>query len=395
MLVYQLMFLVAVIGVVSVFAKVLFNSPITIPMVCLAAGVLAWLTSGVPGAMTHDLLTVAAEVTLAIVLFSDAANIKVVRLTQEASWSARMLGIGMPVAFVIGGLIAFVLFPELGVWQALLLAALLLPTDAALGASLFNNEKVPRKVRDAILTESGLNDGLALPLIVFLACGAIGGQHDLAQDSWLLFALKQIGFGVIVGIVLGAIGGLIVNRAVTAGLAETHHAALFALALIAGIYLAAQQLGGNSFVAVFCGGIAFGARAGSAAHASREFLETDGLLLTMLSFIYIGAIIVPEGLASITLPIVIIVVLSVFVVRPLAIVLAMVGTKADFKTRLFLGWFGPRGLATALFALFVIFEFRLLSGTETILSVTALAVALSTVLHGISSHWAHLVFERD
>ena len=317
------------------------------------------------------------------------------RLTREASWSLRMLAIGMPVAFVIGGAAAFFLFPELGAWQALLLAALLLPTDAALGASVFNNDKVPQKVRDAILTESGLNDGLALPLIVFLACAAIGGQHELAQDSWLLFALKQIGFGLITGIVLGAIGGFLINRAVAAGLAEKHHGALFSLALIAGIYLAAQQLGGNSFVAVFCGGIAFGARAGPAAHASKEFLETDGLLLTMLSFIYIGAIILPEGLANVTLAIVVIVAASLFIVRPLAIVLAMAGTKTDFKTRLFLGWFGPRGLATALFALFVIFEFRLLSGTQTILSVTALAVALSTVLHGISSHWASRVFKRE
>ena len=306
-----------------------------------------------------------------------------------------MLLAGLPLAILIGTLVFLLLLPDLPFWQAALIAALLAPTDAALGQAIFTNPAVPEKIRDTLTTESGLNDGLALPAIIFLACASVGFDHDLAQSSWVVFALKQIVFGVLIGTLLGIAGGWASHRAVELGFAVDDNTAVFGVLLVAITYLAADAIGGNGFVAVFVAGFFFGSFAKECADRTREFLETDGYLLMMIAFFYIGAIMLPKGLIPVTWPIVFAVLLALFLIRPLAIWLSLLGSGAKLREALFLGWFGPRGLATALFTLLVLHEFHDKLESDVIMGVAALAVTASTVLHGVSAHFAAALSGSD
>lgn len=361
-------------------------------MICLSVGVVLWWISGTGldsvGNQSDQILRIIAEATLAIVLFADAANLRIARLRHAYSWPLRMLAVGLPLAIVIGSIVNYALLPQIGIWGVVLLSALLAPTDAALGASVFSNTEVPERVRDSVLAESGMNDGLALPFIIFAACGAVAGQHEFAGDGWLIFAAKQVGLGILIGFLGGSLGGYIINRAISLNLAEPKHGAMFVFLLIGIIFFLAEEFHGNSFVAVFIAGLFFGNFAKDHAHSAQEFLEAEGLLLTMASFVFIGAFVVPRGIEGISWQIVSIVLLSMFFVRPLAIWLSLLGSGAPAKTKLFLGWFGPRGLATALFAVFVLIQFQAIEYGDTIIAVTALAVLISTFLHGISAYWA-------
>lgn len=379
---------VAALAVIALFTRRLERSPVTVPMLCALLGVGFFLTDGVPAKLLAEDLTVLAEVALAVVLFTDAAHLKLARLNERKAWPTRMLFIGTLLAFGIGTLLFTPLFPDLPIWQIALIAALLAPTDAALGQSIFSNEKIPEHIRDTLTAESGLNDGLALPLIIFLACGAVGFDHELARDNWYAFAGQQIGLGLGVGAVLGTLGGLASQWSVDKGFAVEDNTSVFALILVAVTYFAADAVGGNSFVAVFASGLCFGRFAKDCADRAKEFLETDGVLLMMIAFFFIGALMLPEGLSGANWQAVIAVTLSLFLVRPLAVYLSMMGTKTTLRTRLFLGWFGPRGLATALFTLIILADFGDELESKVILSVTMVAFAASTVLHGISAHYA-------
>lgn len=394
MLIHYIAILVAL-ALVAIISGKLERSPITVPMMCLAIGVSAWWVGLHPEMESVEFLRIVAEATLAIVLFADASTLNLRQFRKQLSWPTRMLLIGLPLAVGFGTVANFFLLPGIEIWSLVLLAALLAPTDAALGAAVFSNEDVPADVRDSVLAESGLNDGLALPFIIFAACAAIGEQHEFAQDGWLIFAAKQIGYGFLVGGILGFVGGYLLEKAVALGIADTKHGAVFALILNGLVFFAVEELGGNSFVGVFIAGMMFGTAARTQAHSAEQFLATEGNLLTMVAFVFIGVAIIPEGISNFTWEIGAVVALSLFVVRPLAIWLSLLGSSANQRTRLFLGWFGPRGLATALFSIFVLLEFGAIESGETILAVTACAVLASTVVHGMSAFWAGKVFEKQ
>lgn len=375
-------------GGFALMTRILSSSPVTMPMVCIALGMLLFAAGGVPFDLMDNGLTVVAEVTLAVVLFTDASSLTLAQLRSESGWPSRMLLVGLPLAIVLGTLAFLPIFPDMPFWQIALIAALLAPTDAALGQAVFTNKRVPQPIREALTTESGLNDGLSLPAIIFIACAAVGFDHDLNQSSWVLYAMQQIAVALATGWVLGAVGGWASHMAIEKGLAIEDNSAIFALLLIAITYFAADALGGNSFVAVFVAGLFFGKYAKSCARRAREFLETEGVLLIMAAFLFIGALMIPPGLATLDWQVAVAVLLSLFAVRPLAIWLSMIGTGATNRTKLFLGWFGPRGLATALFTLLVLAEFEDKLMSERIMAVTAFAVLLSTLVHGVSAHYA-------
>ncbi len=385
---FTMLFAIAALAVVALFTRRLNRSPVTLPMICVVLGGALYLADGVPGKLMSEEVIILAEVALAIVLFTDAAHLKIARLNERKSWPARLLFLGMPLSLGIGILIFIPLFPGLPFWQVSLIAALLVPTDAALGQSLAMNKKIPAHIRDTLTAESGLNDGLALPFIIFLACAAVGFNHELAPENWYAFAGKQIGFGLGMGVVLGSIGGIASQWSVQKGYAVGENTAVFALALVGATYFAADAVGGNSFVAVFASGLCFGRFATHCADRAKEFLETDGVLLMMVTFFFIGALMLPEGLAGADWKIILAVALSLFLIRPLAVYISMAGTETSPRARLFLGWFGPRGLATALFTLLVLGEFGEKLEGDTILSVAMVAFAASTLLHGITAHYA-------
>jgi NhaP-type Na+/H+ or K+/H+ antiporter len=326
-----------------------------------------------------------AEATLVIVLFSDAAAVDLVALRKRFVWPERMLLIGLPAAMALGTLAGWILLPGWPIWEVALLAAILAPTDAALGQAVVTNPAVPDRVRRALTVESGLNDGLALPAVLFFGCIAVGGVHDNIQTSWLIFAAEQIGLAALSGAAVGWLGGLAMRAASNLRLSTEAFEGVGVLALAGLSYLASTGLGGNGFLAAFVGGLAFGAVMKGRCKFVFEFMETEGQILVLATFLLIGAVLLPEAAAGIEPVAILLILISLFAVRPAAIWLSLWRTDAPPLTKGFLGWFGPRGLATVLFALLVVGQLDALKHGDEILTISAIAVALSAVLHGVSA----------
>ncbi|MBT8436924.1 MAG: cation:proton antiporter [Gammaproteobacteria bacterium] len=363
------------------------NTIITAPLVFVGFG---WVVgSGGAGVAHidpgHGLIHFIAECTLILVLFTDAARIKLGDVRHDHNLPQRMLVIGLPLTMLCGALIAVWLFPAFSLWEAALLAALLAPTDAALGQSVVSARAVPARIRQAINIESGLNDGIALPLVLLFASLA-GAAHGASSDTsmWVQFGLMQLVLGPIVGIIIGAIGAFALDRAVVRGWMGDSYQGIAILALAILTYVAAELIGGNGFIAVFVGGMVFGNRLQNACTFLFEFMETEGQLLMLITFLVFGAVMLPQALEQAGMVHLVYALLSLTVIRMLPILLSLVGTGVHLPTQLFLGWFGPRGLASVLFLLLILEQSELAHRDE-IFTVTVLTVALSALLHGISA----------
>ena len=367
-------------------AKRLATTIVTAPMIFLAFGVLLSFTDLVPHNRAEALLHIVAEVALVILLFLDASQTNLSKLRVHHVWPMRMLLIGLPLAMAIGTLAAWPFLPGWPIMAVALAAAILSPTDAALGQAVVTNQAVPERERRCLTVESGLNDGLALPLILLFACltaGLTGGGAE-SELNWPVYAAMQITLGPLAGVLVGFVGGKVLiwalNRHTTAAVFE----GVAALALAGTAYLFAVEIGGNGFIAAFTAGLVFGNIVKGRCKFIYEFTESEGQLLTWSAFLLVGLALVPEAVAHLTPSVLAIILISLFVVRPLAIWLSLIGTDARPLTRLFFGWFGPRGLATALFALLVISEIDH-EFAEPILHLAINTVWISALLHGISA----------
>ncbi len=356
---------------------------VTPPMAFLGFGALAAAFNLVTIESAEALLHIVAEVTLVVLLFLDAAQIDLRALRQRHVWPVRMLFLGMPLMLAIGIVAAMPFLPGWPLVAVALIAAILMPTDAALGQSVIANPAVPDRVRRALTVESGLNDGLALPLVLLFAsltAGAMGG----GETNWLLFAAKQLVLGPAVGIPLGLAGGTVLLFAKRHELTDDVYEGVGALALAGSAYLAADLVGGNGFISAFAAGLSFGYLVRGRCKFVYDFTESEGQLLSWSAFLLIGLALVPPALAYLTPAMFGLILVSLLVVRPLAVWLALAGTDASHLTRLFMGWFGPRGLATALFAL-VIVDRVAHDLAEPVLALAVNAVWISALLHGVTA----------
>lgn len=367
----------------SMIAKRLSSSVLTAPMIFIFVGVILSLTGLLSEHDMEVLLHPVAEVALVILLFLDAAQIDLVALRKRHVWPIRMLLIGLPASIALGSLVGAVLFPAWPFAAIALAAAILAPTDAALGQAVVTNPNVPLRPRRALTVESGLNDGLALPIVLFFA-SLTAAESTANGGEWLIFGAKQILLGPLVGVLFGAVGGWILLRAKAHGTTSEIYEGVGALALAGAAYLAATEVGGNGFISAFAAGLAFGGVVKGACQFIFEFTESEGQLLSWAAFLLLGAALVPEAIMNLTWQMLALILLSLFVVRPLAIWLSLIGTDAAPITRLFFGWFGPRGLATALFALLVVEQISHEYG-EQILHIAVNAVWISALLHGFSA----------
>ncbi|MFV0335640.1 MAG: cation:proton antiporter [Tropicimonas sp.] len=367
---------------------------ITMPMLFLSLGLGVGLQGLVLDHETASAFYDLAELTLALLLFADATQLRRRALTRIGARVLRMLLIGLPLAIVLGAVFNLLLLPGWSLWEACLLAALLAPTDAALGQAILTNNRIPRAFRDAINAESGLNDGLALPFVIFfagLAAGQVSGGAGAEIALGDLLA-SQIGLGVVAGIACGLGAGRLRTRALARGLMDPELGMVATLVLVALAYFGADVIGGNAFVAVYVAGLAYANSGAGEVHQAREFLDHDGRFLAMLSFFFIGALFVPQALEHASLAGILVVLLSLLVVRPLAIWLALSGTATPPRERLFYGWFGPRGLATSLFAVFVVMDFEGVARAGDLLVISITAVLVSAFAHGISAKYAVTLF---
>jgi NhaP-type Na+/H+ or K+/H+ antiporter len=363
------------------------RSPLTPPMFFIAAGCLVsahglgLLEISVESEEVHFL----AELTLVVVLFTDASRIDLARLRREESLPLRLLGIGMPLTVLAGTGVAMMLWPGL-VWvEAALLAAILTPTDAALGQAVVSNPLVPTRIRQTLNVESGLNDGIALPIVLILAsmAGATEGETD--SRYWLRFAALAVTLGPAVGAAVGWAGGRWLERGVATGWINGPFQRLSSLGLAFLAFAGAEIIGGNGFIAAFVAGLVLGNVGRNVCETLHEFAETEGQLLTLLVFLTFGAVMVPRAIETFSLVNLGYALLSLTLVRMVPVALSLLGSGLRAPSIAFLGWFGPRGLASILFALVVVEEGRLESAAV-LEGVVVLTVLLSAVLHGASAY---------
>jgi NhaP-type Na+/H+ or K+/H+ antiporter len=325
------------------------------------------------------------EITLAILLFADASTLDFSKVRDDARLEGRLLLIGFPLTVVFGGLAAYALFPQQQIGFALLLGAILAPTDAALGLPIFNNPRVPVRIRRALNVESGLNDGIATPLVALFLALTITEQGSV-QGSWLRGALAQMGIAVVAGAAIGLVGGWLFRKSMQRGWTSKTAQQLGNLALALAAFWGSLSLGGNGFISAFVAGLVFGYATRNTMHEATEFTETSGTLLSMFVWALFGANLVIPLLLDFNPSALMFALLSLTVVRMAAVAIGLIGTHMRVDTVLMMGWLGPRGLASVVFML-VANEALHEAGAETstLRAMASWTILLSVVLHALSA----------
>ena len=377
-----------------VFAWAILSEPLSAldlsaPLVLLVGGFLLGNSSwgivdvNIESSSVHAL----AEITLALLLFADASTVRIAAARRDVGLIARLLGIGLPLSIVAGSAAAILLFPSIPVALAVLLGASLAPTDAALSASVIADERLPARVRRVLNVESGLNDGIATPVVTVsiaasaTALGIVG--HD---ESGGLGAVGEIAIGLGVGIGAGFVGGWLIRIAYQRGWTQagSRRFATLALALIA--FFIAAEAGGNAFVAAFIGGLVFGAAAPDDASESAELTEHLGSLLSLALWFIFGAGLVLPVFRHLDGRTVLYAIISLTLVRMVPVAISLIGAGQDRATVAFVGWFGPRGLASVVFALLAAEELGEANPqVRSVVNAIAATIMLSIVAHGITA----------
>ncbi len=375
----------AILIVYAAFSRPLDGRGVTSPLALMIAGLLAgpwalgWLDVPLKGATAEHL----AEIALALLLFSDAARVDLQSLRRQLAWPGRLLLIGLPLTMIAGTLAGLLVYPGLAFASVALLAIMLSSTDAALGQRVVTDEAVPTRVRQALNVESGLNDGLAVPFFLVFVDISLTELHSGPFSAVVHRAVSQIGWGLAAGLAAALVGGALVRWCGRRGWMESSWRQTLTLSTAVLAYAAAQALGGSGFIAAFVGGAAFRRTAGAGASRFLLFTEDAGSLLAAVTWIGFGALAVGKTLSLVTWQTVLYAVLSLTVVRMAPVALAMIGSRARRPTVAFVGWFGPRGLASIVFALIALDDH--VPDGQLLFTVVTCTVALSVVAHGLTS----------
>jgi NhaP-type Na+/H+ or K+/H+ antiporter len=363
------------------------GTSITAPMVFTAAGLLVGVEAlGLvdPSATGIEVKTL-AEATLAVVLFSDASRIDLRALRQTLGIPARLLGIGLPLTILAGFLVALAALGDLAWPEALVLAIILAPTDAALGQSVVTSPRLPVRVRQSLNVESGLNDGICVPLFLIAVAVAEAEDGAIGHGAATQLVLEKIGYGIVGGALAGIAAAVVI---VYAGRRRLISAPWLQVVPLAGAMLAfglAEAIGGSGFIAAFVGGMTFGGIRRRHGGEVSYLLEQAGALLAAVTFVVFGAVLLGPAIGNLTWQIALYAILSLTLARMLPVAISMLGTGAKRPTVAFLGWFGPRGAASIVFALLLLEEESRLPNQELILTVVFVAVGLSVLAHGASA----------
>ncbi len=324
-----------------------------------------------------------AEATLALMLFTDAVRINLGRLRQEASVPVRLLGLGLPLTIVAGTAAGLLILPGLGLWTAAALATILAPTDAALGQPVVSNQRLPSRIRQGLNVESGLNDGICVPLlIIFLTLAE--ADEDVAELDPVVVVLEEIGYGAVGGVVAAVFGGWVLRRCAARGWISVPWQQIGSVAIALLAYTTATALGGSGFIATFTAGVVFALVAGPAAEPSTALAEQSAEALNAVTFLLFGAVLLGPSLTELDWRIAVYAATSLTLVRMLPVLLALLGLRMRAATVVFLGWFGPRGLASIVFVLLLVEESSL-PERALILDVVTLTVGLSVFAHGATA----------
>ena len=334
---------------------------------------------------TSEPFRVLAELTLALLLFTDASTISLREAGRIAWLPGRLLAVGLPLTIALGALLGWLMIPALGVGFALLVGSILAPTDAALSLPILLDRAIPVRVRRAINIESGLNDGIATPFVT-LSLAIAAAEETSGTQHWLVTAGIEIAVAVVVAIAVGGVGGRLLVGARARGWASVGSESLAVVALAILAYAGATAIGGNGFVAAFGAGVAF-RTATAQSEPSVEFAEAIGLGASYVIWLLFGVALVGPVVAAGFDPVfVAYAALSLTIVRMAPVALALVGTPLRRDTVALIGWFGPRGLASVVFLLVAFDELgRDNPATTALVGVVTWTVLLSVFLHGLSA----------
>ena len=364
----------------------LYGTPVTPVMVFVAVGLLVGpeVLGGIDLESSSATVRTLAEATLALVLFSDASRIDLALLRGEAGVPLRLLGIGLPLTIALGAVAAAVIFDQLSVEEAAILAIVLAPTDAALGQAVVTEPRIPGRIRQGLNVESGLNDGICVPLL-FAAVAVADVESEISDGrSAATLVLEEIGYGVVGGVVGGLAVAAIVIHAGRRNLIAGQWQQVIPAAGAALAYGTASALGGSGFIAAFVAGMTFRLALGRDPKDLNDLGEQVGNVLNGITFLLFGAILLGPALGELSWDLALYAVLSLTIARMLPVAIAMIGSHARPPTLGFLGWFGPRGLASIVFAVIVIEESNLPHEHLIVLAIY-MTVGLSVFAHGLTA----------
>ncbi|MGB7453659.1 MAG: cation:proton antiporter [Lysobacterales bacterium] len=362
------------------------RSVISGPMVFVVVGfligpsVLGWLKGN---AASEDLRTL-ADLTLALVLFNDAATANLTVLKRQFRIPSRMLLLGLPGVIVLGFGLAVLMFSGLSVYEAAILATMLAATDAALGKAVIANETVPARLREGLNVESGLNDGICVPILLFFIALSVGGANDGHSTSAYMLVARELGIGIAVGLGLALLSAVLLRWCLKRGWVSEIWMQVTVVGLAVACFSLAHSLHGSGYIAAFTGGMLFGYLEKESTHKLVLAAEGTGETLALVTWMLFGAMVIGPAFNMFSWEVVVYALLSLTVVRIVPVFLSLTGLGESVSSKLFLGWFGPRGLASIVFAIMVINE-KVPHG-ELMALVVICTVFLSLVLHGISAN---------
>lgn len=362
------------------------RSSVSGPMIFVVAGFLLGpsVFGVLKGEATGDDLRVLADLTLALVLFIDAANADLRELKLQFRIPARMLLLGLPGAIILGLGIALVFFDALSVYEAAILATMLAATDAALGKAVVTNHAVPARLREGLNVESGLNDGICVPILLFFIAMSTVGHEGEEPVSALQLVARELGIGVAVGIGTAVTGAFLLRWCHKRGWLTDIWIQVTIIALAFTAFSVAATLHGSGYIAAFTGGLLFGSLAGKEKHKLLMAAESTGETLALLTWLLFGSMVIGPALGQFSWNVVLYAVLSLTVIRMIPNFLALAGMGESASSRLFLGWFGPRGLASIVFAVMVINAG--VPHAELLALIVVCTVFLSLVAHGMTAN---------
>ena len=375
----------AVFVMYAVAARRLDRLSITAPIVLVVAGTVlgAGYLDVLPANLSTESVRLLTELTLALILFADASTVQLRQAESDVGLPLRLLGIGLPLTIALGAVAARIVVPSISWREAALIAAILAPTDAALGIAVVTNPTVPLRIRRALNIESGLNDGIATPFVtVFLAIVVAGA----AQDRWGIDAVAELARGAALGIGIGYLGGRLVRWAKSAEWSTPLSDQLVVLSLAFLGYGAAVNYSGNGFVAAFVAGLVFGAATRGELREATEFTDTVGLFSSFVVWVIFGAAFVgPVLRGGVHARTIIYAVVSLTVVRMVPVAISLIGARLRADTIGFIGWFGPRGLASVVFTLIAVDALSGQHFAPELAEITTWTILLSVIAHGLSS----------
>jgi len=358
---------------------------VTAAMYFTAAGLLAGPVLGLLDlSVGSEEVKLVAEITLTLVLFADASRISVRALRREYAVPLRLLGLGLPLTIAAGAAAGVAVLPGVSLVEALVLAIMLACTDAALGQTVVTDPQVPSRIRQGLNVESGLNDGLCVPLFLIAIALAETEEGTASGDGAVNLVLEEIGYGLVGGGVAGALGGLALRLAARHRSIEPYWVQILTVSsalLAAGV---ATGLGGSIFIAAFTAGFVFGVLRPDQRAEVTYLVDEGGELFNAVTFIIFGAVILGPVLEDMTWELALYAVLSLTIVRMLPVAVAMIGTGARAPTLAFLGWFGPRGLASIVFGVILLDDADLPHEQTLLLGVVA-TVGISVFAHGLTA----------